>query len=60
MIAEKNGRPIAIGSAIFSFVSGLYSTGEHLLYVNRGIGFVGVPIRIQCPPEISRFRLRRV
>ena len=59
VIAEKNGRPIAVGSAIFTYVSGLYRTGEHWLYVNRGIGFVGVPIRIQCPPEISRFKLVR-
>ncbi len=30
--------------------------GNHL-YVNRGIGFSDIPIRINCPPEISRFRL---
>ena len=29
------------------------------LYVNRGIGTVGVPFRFDCPPEISVFTLRR-
>jgi hypothetical protein len=28
------------------------------LYVNRGIGAVGVPFRFNCRPEITRFRLR--
>ncbi len=30
--------------------------GNHL-YVNRGIGFSDYPIRINCPPEVTRFRL---
>jgi predicted MPP superfamily phosphohydrolase len=29
------------------------------LYVNRGIGTVGVPFRFDCPPEITVFTLRR-
>jgi uncharacterized protein len=32
--------------------------GNHL-YVNRGIGFSMVPIRINCPPEITLFTLRK-
>lgn len=60
VIAEHNGRPLALGSAVFRFLSGLYREGNHHLYVNRGVGFVGLPIRIQCPPEISRFQLVRV
>lgn len=28
------------------------------LYVNRGIGFSVVPVRINCPPEITLFTLR--
>ncbi len=30
--------------------------GNHL-YVNRGIGFSDYPIRINCPPEVTRFKL---
>lgn len=29
------------------------------LYVNRGVGFSTVPVRINCPPEITYFRLAR-
>ncbi len=32
--------------------------GNHL-YVNRGIGFSYVPIRINCPPEVTMFTLSR-
>ena len=59
VIAEHNGRPLALGSAIFRYLSGLYREGNHYLYVNRGVGVVGLPIRIKCPPEISHFRLVR-
>ncbi len=59
VIAEHNGRPIALGSAVFHWVSGHYTEGKKHLYVNRGLGFVGIPIRINCPAEISRFQLIR-
>lgn len=33
---------------------------RHLrLYVNRGIGTLGVPLRLNCPPEITIFNLQR-
>ncbi|MEA5595180.1 metallophosphoesterase [Rivularia sp. UHCC 0363] len=31
--------------------------GNHL-YVNRGIGFSDIPLRINCPPEVTLFTLR--
>jgi predicted MPP superfamily phosphohydrolase len=57
VVAENNGRPLSIGSGIFHYVSGEYREDGRVLYVNRGIGYVGIPMRINCPPEISRFRL---
>jgi len=39
--------------------AGLYREGEDLLYVSRGLGVVGLPIRIAAPPEIAVFTLRR-
>jgi predicted MPP superfamily phosphohydrolase len=33
--------------------------GQLQLYVNRGIGTVGVPFRFDCPPEITMITLRR-
>jgi len=38
---------------------GLYREGEDLLYVSRGLGVVGLPIRIGAPPEIAILTLRR-
>lgn len=40
-----------------------YSLGRYLfnktqLYVNRGIGTVGLPIRFDCPPEITHITLQ--
>ncbi|MCS6317684.1 MAG: metallophosphoesterase [Nitrospira sp.] len=31
---------------------GMYSTGTHRLYVNRGIGWSVIPMRLNCSPEI--------
>lgn len=39
--------------------AGLYREGPDVLYVSRGLGVVGLPIRIAAPPEITLFTLRR-
>lgn len=39
--------------------SGLYSVGNQFLYVNRGLGVVGMPFRICMPPEITVIKLER-
>ena len=38
---------------------GLYRDGDDLLYVSRGLGVVGLPIRIAAPPEIAILTLKR-
>ncbi len=38
--------------------AGLYAEADQYLYVNRGIGTVGPPLRIGIPPEITIFTLR--
>ena len=40
------------------YVEGLFQVGSMQLYVNRGIGSVGVPFRFDCRPEITFFTLR--
>ena len=37
---------------------GLYSQGNQHLYVNIGIGMVGVPMRIGATPEITVIQLK--
>jgi len=41
------------------YVQGLFRLGRMQLYVNRGIGTVGLPFRLNCPPEITLFNLQR-
>ncbi len=40
------------------YVSGWEKTGSQI-YVNRGIGTIGFPIRLGARPEITVFELRR-
>jgi predicted MPP superfamily phosphohydrolase len=40
------------------YVEGLFRLGQMQLYVNRGIGTVGLPFRLNCPPEITLFTLK--
>lgn len=35
-----------------------YGAPGNQLYVNRGIGFSKIPLRINCPPELTLFTLR--
>lgn len=39
------------------YVEGLFRHGPTQLYVNRGIGTVGLPFRFNCPPEITEITL---
>ena len=39
------------------YPSGLYKIGEMFQYTNRGIGMARLPLRINCPPEITLFVL---
>ncbi|MCS7314029.1 MAG: metallophosphoesterase [Bryobacterales bacterium] len=41
------------------FVYGLYVNQRALLFVSRGLGTVGIPLRLGAPPEIVCLRLRR-
>ena len=39
------------------YQAGWYTVGKAKLYVSRGLGQVGLPIRFRCRPEISLFTL---
>ncbi len=49
---------LAPASLASQFVWGRYQIGDCSMYVSRGIGTVGVPVRINCPPEITSIILR--
>ena len=40
------------------YVEGFYRRDNTRLYVTRGIGTVGIPVRINCPPEITVLTFR--
>jgi hypothetical protein len=41
------------------YVQGLFHFGKMQLYVNRGLGTVGLPLRLNCPSEITHITLAR-
>jgi predicted MPP superfamily phosphohydrolase len=41
------------------YVYGLYRSGSAAAYVTRGVGTIGIPVRIGAPPEIVLLRLRK-
>jgi predicted MPP superfamily phosphohydrolase len=50
--------PLALPPLGRKYVEGWFRFGGLQLYVNRGLGTVGVPIRFNCPPEIALLTLR--
>jgi uncharacterized protein len=40
------------------YIDGLYEVGKVQLYVNRGVGNVGLGLRLNAPPEVSWLTLR--
>ena len=40
-------------------IEGSFKFGDMELYVNRGLGTVGLPFRLNCPAEITHFTLAR-
>ena len=51
--------PISLPELGRKYVEGHFQFGNLQLYVNRGIGTVGVPFRFDCRPEITEITLRR-
>ena len=59
LLGDYGGQPVGLAMIRFKFKRGLYREGAASLYVSRGIGYLGVPIRLNCPPEICQFVLTR-
>ena len=59
VLGDFRGYPLGIASLRFKYIRGLYREGDMHNYVSRGIGYLGLPIRVNCPPEIAQFRLTK-
>ena len=58
-IALTIGEMIITPAALSTmFLAGLFKIGDSHLYVNRGLGTSGPPIRINAPPEITHITLK--
>jgi len=54
---EIFGRPLNVARFYTPYIHGTYRQGGSLLYVSRGIGTVGIPLRLGAPPEVNLIRL---
>ena len=52
-------RPLYLPELARKYVRGLHRIRGLVLYTNCGLGTVGVPVRLNCPPEITLITLRR-
>ena len=52
-------KPLFLPELARKYIWGLYKIGGLTLYTNAGLGTVGLPIRWNCPPEITLLTLRR-
>lgn len=53
VFGKVDGTPISLAAFASKYIAGLYTLDRSQLYVNKGIGSVGVPFRINCPPELT-------
>ena len=49
--------PLALPDQAWRYPMGMYTVGDMLLYVSRGIGLAEIPFRLNCRPEITTFML---
>ena len=54
---EIAGMPLNVARFYTPYIHGTYRKGGSLLYVSRGIGTVGIPLRLGAPPEVNLIRL---
>jgi predicted MPP superfamily phosphohydrolase len=51
--------PFGVAGAVLPYVAGRYTVGGATLFVSRGIGTTGPPVRLAARPEIVRIALTR-
>jgi predicted MPP superfamily phosphohydrolase len=50
--------PLYLPELAKKYVMGTYQVGPLPLYTNAGLGTIGLPVRLNCPPEITLITLR--
>jgi predicted MPP superfamily phosphohydrolase len=54
---EILGENLNVADFFTPYTKGLYTSGSSSVYVNSGLGTIGMPVRIGAPPEITLIRL---
>ena len=60
VLAQLDKLNISVASLASTYISGLYkahTNHDAQMYISRGIGTVGIPLRVNCPPEITHIML---
>lgn len=60
VIAHMDNVNLSFAALASRYISGLYrarSNRRSQLYVTRGVGTVGLPLRVNCPPEVTHIVL---
>lgn len=57
VLLKLGNRNFSPAATVSPYVSGLYTEGKTQMYVSRGLGVVGLPLRLNCPPEITKITL---
>lgn len=60
VLAQLDNVNVSFASLASSYVAGLYgsrSNKRSQMYVSRGVGTVGIPMRLNCPPELTHIVL---
>lgn len=55
----RQGETLLLPYLAWKYPAGLYQIGKMWLYTNRGLGVTSIPLRYNCPPEITVITLRR-
>lgn len=59
-VIKKAGIPLSLSYLIRKNWGGLYESDNTKLYVNTGLGTVGIPFRIDIPAELTVITLKRI
>jgi predicted MPP superfamily phosphohydrolase len=51
--------PLFLPELAKKYIWGLYKIGGLMLYTNPGLGTIRVPVRVNCPPEVTLISVRR-
>lgn len=57
VFAKVSDMLITPASLASQYIAGHYRIGRSSMYVSRGIGTVGLPVRLNCPPEVTKITL---